>query len=240
MDTTERVERFLRNQMTEEEENDFREELSMNTELRDEATMMALLIRGTIDMGKEEDASLIRAARKTAKDEVLSITRRKPGKWKQIHAWMPTILSAAAVFIVAFAINRGNTDHITTTLPEQNLSVYAQDIAIDYVPSKGITDGITEERLARLIKNVEENVFMASSIVQLEDYYQTAIGNIASREEYTRDFLEDNRYIIGMTLTKAYLMTDNKEGATCILDDLIKKYPKDREIQKLRTKLNPR
>lgn len=238
METEERIERFLRNQMTAEEEKDFREELKTNKELRDDATMIALLIKGTLDRGKEDDASLIRAARETAKDEMQTITGRKPDKWKRLRIWMPTFLSAAAMFIAVFAINRVHTENIATTISEQSMAMYAQDITVDYAPLKGGVNSIAEEQLAKIIENVERNVFLTSSIVLLEDYYQMATGNIACTDEGTRDYLEGNKYIIGMTLIKACLLTGNKEEATYVLDDMIKKYPKDKKINELKAKMH--
>lgn len=223
--------------MTPEEEKDFRRELGTNKELRTDATMMALLIKGSIDMGKAEDESIVHAAKRTTKDEALTITGRKPSKWKQVRIWMPTVLSVAAVFIAAFAINRTTIESVQT--PGQNLAMYAQDITIDYVPSKGITDSTLENQVTTLIGNVEKKVFLTSSIAKLEDYYQMANGIIVLADEEVQDFLEDNKYIIGMALVKAYLLTDNKDEATYILDDMIKAYPKDKEIKDLSSKLRP-
>ena len=90
-DNSERIERYLREQMTPEENTAFLNDLQQDKELREEAQMMALLIKDMKEEQAKQDAEIAEAvllSAKTSKARTISIMR-----------WT---LSIAAMFLLIF------------------------------------------------------------------------------------------------------------------------------------------
>ena len=76
-ETDERIERFLRGQMTTEEEANFREDLKSDAELREHARAISALLKGLQEKGRQQDQEII--------DEVTA--QKKPSNIRRLIIW---------------------------------------------------------------------------------------------------------------------------------------------------------
>ena len=93
----ERIELFLRGEMSPEEETAFKQEIKSNPELRNRAMAMTSLIRGLQTKNAAREEAIIR--------ESASKAKVSPVLW-----WACSI---AAVFVIFFGIYNGNSEELT-------------------------------------------------------------------------------------------------------------------------------
>ncbi len=197
---SERIDKFLKKQMTPEENEKFLEDLKKDKELRYEAQMTALMIQELQERQAKEDAEIIEdilASKKKAK--TISITR-----------WA---LSIAAMFILLFgAITLWNKQSDTDVLYAQADNIFEQH----YSPytlqgnSRG-GDSDVEKELAVLFNLIGTEKDVSSVIEKLQKIHDS----IDSEYEYSLYADAITRY-----LALAYLKDHNLEKAKKLLKPL--------------------
>ena len=197
---SERIDKFLKKQMTPEENEKFLEDLKKDKELRYEAQMTALMIQELQERQAKEDAEIIEdilASKKKAK--TISITR-----------WA---LSIAAMFILLFgAITLWNEQSDTDVLYAQADNIFEQH----YSPytlqgnSRG-GDSDVEKELAVLFNLIGTEKDVSSVIEKLQKIHDS----IDSEYEYSLYADDITRY-----LALAYLKDHNIDKAKKLLKPL--------------------
>ena len=197
-DNSERIERYLREQMTPEENESFLNDLRNNKELREEAQMMALLIK---DM-KEEQAKQDEAI----KQKILTSNGNSTAKTIRLVKWIGSI---AAMFILFFGANQWYTSYKIDKVYDAYYTSYDTSLA------RGGDDETIKQELAELYNKVgtEENVTSVISRLQtIYDGIQSASDDYADYIYYEND--------IAWYLALAYIKDHNLDKAEELLKPL--------------------
>lgn len=151
----ERIEAFLRGEMTVEEENSFKQELRENPELRSHAMTMTSLIRGLQAHNREKEQTIIQKNR--AKSSI-----------RPIIIWASSI---AAMLVIVFGIGLFNNNR-RSSLIEETISPYYGQYDINNT-IRGDIDSVAIARLYSLFNKIQEQKDMSSIISELEPIYHS-------------------------------------------------------------------
>ena len=186
----ERIEAFLRGEMTAEEEAAFKQEIRQNPELRSRAMAMTSLIKGLHDQNSAKEAAIIKE--NTVKSKV-----------RPLLYWA---CSVAAVLVIAFGIYK---DHRYRML-DATISPYYTEYDMSDV-SRGDLDIVTISHLYDLFIQIQENRSVSDIIKELEPIYNSLNENF-TYNAYAND--------IAWNLALAYVKDDQIDKAINILQKL--------------------
>ena len=164
-DNSERIDKFLHEQMTPEENEAFLKDLRTDKELRDEAQVMALLIKAMREEQVKQDAEII--------DEVLASKRK--ARIIRMVKWGASI--AAMLVIVFGGVHIYKINQINHLFKEY---YSAYDVSL----ARGGDDEAIKEELAILYNKVGTEKDVTPIIARL----QTIYDNIQSNNEYYLDY----------------------------------------------------
>lgn len=224
----EQIDKFLRNQMTAEEENAFLAEMESDKKMKSYVTTTTLLIDGIRKQAAQADDVVINAAKAATEEEIYAAadrqmpTGKKLGKVIRMNRWMSCVAAIAAMFICVFILNKSLVSNGTMNS--------IAGISATESQMRGVENDVLCATLTRIYNNVDSGQYMASNIVQLEEMYQKTTDDITDDED-------DYKYDIGLYLVKAYVINGQKEDAKRILTELYKTYPKDQKISDLQHQL---
>ena len=198
-DNSERIERYLREQMTLEENEAFLNDLRNDKELREEAQMMALLIK---DM-KEDQANQDEAIT----NEILAlgfpaIASKAPTAPKAIR-FVKWIGSIAAMFILLFGVNQWYTSYKIDKVYDAYYTPYDASLAI-----KGGDDEAVKQELAELYNKVGSENDVTPIITRLQTIYD---GIQSASDDYADYIYYEND--IAWYLSLAYIKDHNLDKA---------------------------
>ena len=195
-DNSERIERFLREQMSPEENDAFLNDLKNDKDLREEAQMMALMIK---EMKEEQ----IKQSGKLTEDV---LAEEKQAKTARIISMVRWPLSIAAMFILIFgATLLWNRQSDTDALFTEYYSSYTLQ-----GESRG-SDSEVEKELAMLFNQVGTENDISTVIDKLQKIYDS----VDSEYEYSL-YADD----IAWYLALAYLKVDKPEKSKELLKPL--------------------
>ena len=195
-DNSERIERFLREQMSPEENDAFLNDLKNDKDLREEAQMMALMIK---EMKEEQ----IKQSGKLTEDV---LAEEKQAKTARIISMIRWPLSIAAMFILIFgATLLWNRQSDTDALFTEYYSSYTLQ-----GESRG-SDSEVEKELAMLFNQVGTEKDISTVIDKLQKIYDS----VDSEYEYSL-YADD----IAWYLALAYLKVDKPEKSKELLKPL--------------------
>ncbi len=214
-DNSERIERYLREQMTPEENEVFLNDLRKDKELREEAQMMALLIKEM----KEEQAKQDEAIAK----EILASKEKSTAKTIRLVKWIGSI---AAMFIILFgATTLWNRHSDTEALFEQYYETYEMNL------EKGGDDGTIKKELAELYNKVGTEKDITPIIARLQTIYDGIQSNSDDYADYS--YYEND---IAWYLALAYIKDNNLDKARELLKQM--KENGNEEVGKMIEELN--
>ncbi len=194
---SERIERFLRDQMSEEESKAFMHDLECDDELREQAQITALMIKDLQERQAQRDAEII--------EEVLASKKKD-----KIIRMVRYTLSLAAMFVLIFgAITLWNRQSDTDALFAQYYTTYDQTLA------RGGDDEAIRKELAELYNKIGAEKDVAPIITRLQAIYD---GIQANNDEYADYSYYEND--IAWYLALAYIKDRNVEKAKDILKPL--------------------
>lgn len=202
-DYSERIDKFLREQMTPEENEMFLEDLQKDAELRKEAQLTALMIKELQERQAREDAEII--------EEVLACKAKAAQKAKIVRMvrWVGAI---AAMFILFF----GSVRFYQITQMDNLFGEYYKPYKVNVVGEpRGNTDEATKKELAALFNQVGTEKDVASTIQKL----QTIFESINSESGYEYSLYADD---IAWYLALAYLKDHQKDKAIELLKVIVK------------------
>lgn len=195
-DNSERIERFLREQMSPEENDAFLNDLKNDKDLREEAQMMALMIK---EMKEEQ----IKQSEKLTEDV---LAEEKQAKKARIISMVRWPLSIAAMFILIFgATLLWNRQSDTDALFTEYYSSYTLQ-----GESRG-GDSEVEKELAILFNQIGTEEDISTVIDKLQKIYDS----VDSEYEYSL-YTDD----IAWYLALAYLKVDKPEKSKELLKPL--------------------
>ena len=168
-DNSERIERFLREQMSPEENDAFLNDLKNDKDLREEAQMMALMIK---EMKEEQ----IKQSEKLTEDV---LAEEKQAKTARIISMVRWPLSIAAMFILIFGAtllwNRQSDSEIL-------FNEYYQPYVVQ--GERGGDDDAIKEELANLYNKVGTEDDVTPIITRLLTIYDNILSNNVDYAEY--------------------------------------------------------
>lgn len=168
-DNSERIERFLREQMSPEENDAFLNDLKNDKDLREEAQMMALMIK---EMKEEQ----IKQSEKLTEDV---FAEEKQAKKARIISMVRWPLSIAAMFILIFGAtllwNRQSDSEIL-------FNEYYQPYVVQ--GERGGDDDAIKEELANLYNKVGTEDDVTPIITRLQTIYDNILSNNVDYAEY--------------------------------------------------------
>ena len=196
-DNNDRIEKFLRNQMSPKEKEIFMNDLRNDKELREEAQMTALMIKEMKEEQAKQDAEII--------NEVLSSKKRA-----KIVTLVRRTLSIAAIFLLIFgAMTLWNRQSDTDALFEQ----YYESPEV-FSPRGGDEDAVKQE-----LTNLFIQVGTKKDVTPIINRLQTIYDNIQARnEEYAEYRYSQSK--ITWYLALAYIKNQNLEKAKELLKPL--------------------
>ncbi len=207
----ERIERFLRGEMSAEEEARFREELKSDTELRDHARAVTALLKGLQEKGKQHDQEIIN-----------EVTAQKPrNNIRRLVMWT---LSAAAVVALYFGYSY-HAENLRYERVNEMLTPYYVRYDIDEL-SRGETDSATVAHLYTLFNRIPDEKDMTEIIAELEPIYES-LDSDYTYYPYAND--------IAWNLALAYAKDGIKEKAIPILEKIEADNPDTPICNKVRT-----
>ena len=196
-DNSERIERFLREQMSPEENDAFLNDLKNDKGLREEAQMMALMIKEM----KEEQA---RQSEKLTEDV---LAEEKQAKKARIISMVRWPLSIAAMFILIFGAtllwNRQSDSEIL-------FNEYYQPYVVQ--GERGGDDDAIKEELANLYNKVGTEDDVTPIITRLQTIYDNILSNNVDYAEYIYYEKDIVKY-----LALAYIKNDDLDKAKRLL-----------------------
>lgn len=213
----ERIMRFLRGNMSKEDELEFKKELQKNSEFKEKAITMARLAKGLSQVGAEND-KLIKdtflsadeeSIRRIAREAMKSDVATKTVKFRKRFA---TILSlAASVLIIVYL----GGDYYTSYKKTVGLgNAYAVAFQPDnYGEARGIEEEGVKNEVGQLINNVYNNEDLKQSLKRL-----SALWDLSTQDTYN-DY-SDYAFDIGWALATGYLKDNNKKEALSVLSKL--------------------
>ena len=196
-DNSERIERFLREQMSPEENDAFLNDLKNDKDLREEAQMMALMIR---EMKEEQ----IKQSGKLTEDVLAEEKQAKKAKTISMVRWP---LSIAAMFILIFGAtllwNRQSDSEIL-------FNEYYQPYVVQ--GERGGDDYAIKEELANLYNKVGKEDDVTPIITRLQTIYDNILSNNVDYAEYIYYEKDIVKY-----LALAYIKNDDLDKAKSLL-----------------------
>ena len=186
----ERIEAFLRGEMTAEEEAAFKQEIRQNPELRSRVMAMTSLIKGMQEQNSAREAAIIKE--NTVKSKV-----------RPLLYWA---CSVAAVLVIAFGIYKDHRYRMLDAL----VSPYYTEYDMSDV-SRGDLDSVTISHLYDLFIQIQVNRSVSYIIKELEPIYNSRNENF-TYNAYAND--------IAWNLALAYVKDDQIDKAINILQKL--------------------
>ena len=186
----ERIEAFLRGEMSAEEEATFKQEIRQNPELRNRAMAMTSLVKGLHDQNSFKEANVIKE--NTAKSKV-----------RPLLLWACSI---AAVFAIFFGIYK---DHRYRML-DATVSPYYTEYDMSDI-SRGDVDSATIAHLYDLFTQIQKSRSVSDIIKKLEPIYNS-LDNDFTYNAYAND--------IAWNLALAYVKDDQIDEAITILQKI--------------------
>ena len=189
IDHSERIDRFLRKQMTSEERNAFLDDLQKDKDLREEAQITAMLIQELNEERSKQEQEIAQEIR-------MAKSSKKP---KRIIYWVGAI---AAMFVLIFGSVRFYQIKQMDNLFDEYYSPYE---------SQGMSrggDNDVEKELANLFNQIETEEDVAPTLQKLQSIYD----KIDSEYEYSLHADDISWY-----LALGYIKVHDKDKANSIL-----------------------
>ena len=227
-----KVDKFLRHQMTEDEENLFKSELDSDQEKRERARTIALMIRTMQQEGLKHDQVIIDDIREMNEIQFIKAVGLSPKKIN-LRSYFFRHLVAASVAIVFFLGGYQYYGHNQiVTLGNNYYSTYTLDYA-ETMHIRGIEDETKLQILATVFDKVRDNIDIDYTIKELEILYNESFVEGSVYYDYQDD--------IAWNLAIAYLKDGNCKKPIPILEGIIKRnsdYPQITEpVQDLLEKI---
>ena len=200
-DNTERIDKFLRDQMTPEETDAFLRDMELDEELRKEAQLTALMIQDLQERQAERDSEII--------EEV--VASKKKAKIVRMVRWT---VSIAAIFLLLFGVY---TYQSIFTKEDGTTYIALADKYYNQTPKALFRSGANdlEHELDSLFAKVGTSEEMTSTINRLQEIHES----IDSVYVYS---VNGNDVRIKWFLALAFLKDGQKGKATELLSTIVK------------------
>lgn len=215
----EMLSRYLKGQLSEIEEVEFKRLIADEPELRNKAIATARIVKAMNDVGCERDDKTIEEIRQTTEKEIKIVASNVSGaeiKQPRILNFRKFIVSFSAAASILLCVFGGYKYYKYEQVSSLGLEYLAYFPTSEF--SRGENDGVSDI-LKELYSDIETKHNIDDAIVRLSDMWAE------SRSDTFNDYTE---YMpeIGWMLANAYLCDNDKSKALNVLDVLIAESPK--------------
>jgi len=211
----EQIDRFLKGQMSTEEEQQFKTEIGQNPELKKQVREHLYLIRGIKQVKSQEEKSLIQNNQNAQK--IIPLRRNR--------IRITSIAASIAVIMVLAGIEGRRLYY------RHEIRQYAYNASVGVMSdftasSRGTIDEETKVHLTDLFTNAQEGKDITETIDELSRLY------VLTKDEFV-DIEDDYAYQIGWFLAVAYINNKDYEKALEIISNLESEYPDNGQLKTL-------
>ena len=215
----EQIDRFLKGQMSTEEEQQFKTEIGQNPELKKQVREHLYLIRGIKQVKSQEEKSLIQNNQHAQK--IIPLRRN----WIRITS----IAASIAVIMVLTGIE------VSRLYYQHEIRQFAYNTSVGVMTdfaaaSRGTMDEETKDHLTDLFTNAQEGKDLPETISELSELYAL------TKDDFV-DIEDDYAYQIGWFLAVAYINNRDYEKALDIISTLDSEYPDNEDIKSIQKQL---
>lgn len=246
-----RVEKFLRKQMTEAEEQQFKDELAADPVKKSRARAMALMASQMRDIRRKQEAAAIQQMSDMSEAEFRKILEMQNQKhsdnnaqpnseFRILHSALIRRISVAACMIGVLTIGgiQYNAYNRTTALGDTYYHLISSDIS----SQRGDLDAQSVANLTSLFSMVERGENLDQAIATLSKLYEESnVGRgFPSRQSKNNSefrILTQYRQTIAWNLALAHLKDGNRNAAKEVLTTIIAENAPDKAITKSASKL---
>lgn len=216
----EQIDRFLKGQMSTEEEQQFKTEIGQNPELKQQVREHLYLIRGIKQVKSQEEKSLIQNNQHAQK--IIPLRRN----WIRITS----IAASIAVIMVLTGIEGSRLYY------QHEIRQFAYNTSVGVMTdfaaaSRGTMDEETKDHLTDLFTNAQEGKDLTKTISELSELYAL------TKDDFV-DIEDDYAYQIGWFLAVSYINDGDYNAALGIVDDMINNGAENEQLDAFRKKIS--
>ena len=216
----EQIDRFLKGQMSTEEEQQFKTEIEQNPELKKLVREHLYLIRGIKQVKSQEEKSLIQNNQHAQK--IIPLRRN----WIRITS----IAASIAVIMVLTGIEGSRLYY------QHEIRQFAYNASVGVMTdfaaaSRGTMDEETKAHLTDLFTNAQEGKDLTKTISELSELYAL------TKDDFV-DIEDDYAYQIGWFLAVSYINDGDYNAALGIVDDMINNGAENEQLDAFRKKIS--
>lgn len=214
----EMLSRYMKGQMTEDEEVTFKQLLKENDTFRNKAIATARLVQAMDQVGSVKDKETIKSIRDVSLSDVeeisakVCVTSTNTPRILTFRRFVLSFSAAASILLCVFGGYKYYKYSQITSLGSEYLAYFP---ASEF--SRGESDGI-ESKLKESYSNIETKSNLDTTINELKIMWDRSLSD--SYNDYTEYMPE-----IGWLLANAYLRNNDKSQSIEVLDVLINEYP---------------
>ena len=203
----ERINRFLRGEMSSEEETTFMDELKSNDVLRNKAVVAARMAKAIKTVGEEKD-SLVKEALLTSNDHDIEMIVKNVTRKRSKLLTLRIISVAASILILVISGWNYYDYRVTTGLGNEYEMMFEPSSFV-----RGVDTGSVEKELNSLFAKVKSGDESDNTIKRLSLLWE--LSTMETYNDYT-----DYAPQIGWNLAIAYLKDNDKDNAITVLTKL--------------------
>ena len=215
----EQIDRFLKGQMSTEEEQQFKTEIGQNPELKQQVREHLYLIRGIKQVKSQEEQKIIQ---KEQHEQKVTPLRRN---WIKI-----TSVAASIAFIMVLSGIEGSRLYYRHEIRQYAYNASVGVMSDFAASSRGTIDEETKVHLTDLFTNAQEGKDLAETIDELSRLY------VLTKDEFV-DIEDDYAYQIGWFLAVSYINDGDYEKALEIINNIESEYPDNEDIKSIQKQL---
>ena len=214
----EMLSRYMKGQMTEDEEVTFKQLLKENDTFRNKAIATARLVQAMDQVGSVKDKETIKSIRDVSLSDVeeisakVCVTSTNTPRILTFRRFVLSFSAAASILLCVFGGYKYYKYSQITSLGSEYLAYFP---ASEF--SRGESDGI-ESKLKESYSNIETKSNLDTIINEIKIMWDRSLSD--SYNDYTEYMPE-----IGWLLANAYLRNNDKSQSIEVLDVLINEYP---------------
>lgn len=215
----EQIDRFLKGQMSTEEEQQFKTEIGQNPELKQQVREHLYLIRGIKQVKSQEEQKIIQ---KEQHEQKVTPLRRN---WIKI-----TSIAASIAFIMVLSGIEGSRLYYRHEIRQYAYNASVGVMSDFTASSRGTIDEETKVHLTDLFTNAQEGKDLAETIDELSRLY------VLTKDEFV-DIEDDYAYQIGWFLAVSYINDGDYKKALEIINNIESEYPDNKDIKSIQKQL---
>lgn len=215
----EQIDRFLKGQMSAEEEQLFKTEIGQNPELKKQVREHLYLIRGIKQVKSQEEHKIIQ---KEQHEQKVTPLRRN---WIKI-----TSVAASIAFIMVLSGIEGSRLYYRHEIRQYAYNASVGVMSDFAASSRSTIDEETKVHLTDLFTNAQEGKDLAETIDELSRLY------VLTKDEFV-DIEDDYAYQIGWFLAVSYINDGDYEKALEIINNIEGEYPDNKDIKSIQKQL---